>query len=468
MSVIQVKCYLFPDGAKPSIQQIERANEIRRFDLIAKSFEGIYKQLTEKIVTSYGQDHIKSQESIRTYWQDDENELVGFSSDSEMQYAIDLQTAIRSSKPYEGKSGSLPLFKVYIGLKSEAPSCGVRHSASFESSNCNKNNNNSNSNAVHYGVVCDGCNGKIAGIRYKCAICPDFDLCSNCKSKGVHRDTEHAFNSIEKPISWWRPSAAGSRCPYRQRHHNEKQQQQQQQQSNGPFPPFPFANFINDPDQLKALGENLKKFLEPLGVDVDYYVDSMTRASNNNTPTSEPAPTPAPAPASRQESKSQPETPVVVNTNTNNSSSQMEQSESASASVLENDTVTSKTAVPNQATSSSSRIESPFADAANALKSVLEKQNSTASFETNQSGVPIYPHPSAPVNTSQQQEKRGEDPIDDGFNLIDMDKELKVIRALEHLKQMGYTDEYGWLTKLVTAKDGNLNDVLDALAPSKH
>lgn len=41
--------------------------------------------------------------------------------------------------------------------------------------------------AVHEGVVCDGCNrNPIRGDRFKCSICPDFDLCSECESKGVH------------------------------------------------------------------------------------------------------------------------------------------------------------------------------------------------------------------------------------------------------------------------------------------
>ena len=54
----------------------------------------------------------------------------------------------------------------------------------------------------------------------------------------------------------------------------------------------------------------------------------------------------------------------------------------------------------------------------------------------------------------------------DGFSLIEIDKELKIIRAIEHLNSMGYTDDGGWLTRLVSAKNGNINAVLDAITPS--
>lgn len=34
---------------------------------------------------------------------------------------------------------------------------------------------------VHQYVNCDGCGQKgIIGIRYKCAVCADFDFCSHC------------------------------------------------------------------------------------------------------------------------------------------------------------------------------------------------------------------------------------------------------------------------------------------------
>jgi len=58
---------------------------------------------------------------------------------------------------------------------------------------------------VHYGVVCDGCQASpLIGDRFKCTICHDFDLCSECehsgKSFGRHANT-HSMIKISAAAS---------------------------------------------------------------------------------------------------------------------------------------------------------------------------------------------------------------------------------------------------------------------------
>jgi hypothetical protein len=55
---------------------------------------------------------------------------------------------------------------------------------------------------VHRGITCNGCDEKpIRGIRWHCANCPDFDLCSNCEATNSHLKT-HIFYKIRVPAPY--------------------------------------------------------------------------------------------------------------------------------------------------------------------------------------------------------------------------------------------------------------------------
>lgn len=50
---------------------------------------------------------------------------------------------------------------------------------------------------LHAGVVCDSCQRRVLGFRYKCITCEDFDLCSACEAHGAHN--EHCFVRLPNP-----------------------------------------------------------------------------------------------------------------------------------------------------------------------------------------------------------------------------------------------------------------------------
>ena len=120
---------------------------------------------------------------ITIYIPDDEGDNIAFSSDDELTEALGFVN--------DG------LFRIYIRSK-PGSSAG------------------SSSDVKHPGVVCDGCEGEIVGTRFKCCVCPDYDLCLSCESSGKHN--EHNMFRIRIPGPYWRPVSFVCLCLYIPQH----------------------------------------------------------------------------------------------------------------------------------------------------------------------------------------------------------------------------------------------------------
>ena len=94
---------------------------------------------------------------------DADNDMIAFSSDDELMEAV--------------KNMSDGVLRVFITEKPSAEPAAPQ--------------------PLHRGVTCDGCEGEVRGLRYKCVICPDYDLCSKCMDTGMH--SEHEMLMIDNP-----------------------------------------------------------------------------------------------------------------------------------------------------------------------------------------------------------------------------------------------------------------------------
>jgi len=119
-----------------------------------------------------------SDSSFSVNYQDKENDNISLTSDEDLREAyIQLNEENKST------------LKLYI-QKNE--------SAQKTSNTLPDTEEAKNTLVVHKGITCDSCEMyPIKGTRYKCLVCPDYDLCSICHSLGAH--SEHSLMKIKTP-----------------------------------------------------------------------------------------------------------------------------------------------------------------------------------------------------------------------------------------------------------------------------
>jgi len=163
MDSLAIKCYLISSNQE---------REIRRFSLDAEVV-GNYAYLQEKIRCVYPQ---LIRESFKLSYMDEEDDKITFSSDDEFISAL-MFAKRKDDQP----------FHLFVHLAGETKASPPISEPEF---NCGE--------VTHFGVTCDGCQGKVAGFRYKCLQCFDYDLCGKCEAKGVH--SQHYFIRTSGPL----------------------------------------------------------------------------------------------------------------------------------------------------------------------------------------------------------------------------------------------------------------------------
>ncbi|XP_078684809.1 sequestosome-1-like isoform X2 [Branchiostoma floridae x Branchiostoma belcheri] len=158
---LTVKAYLERPGGSAD----QPAQEIRRF-AIDQDVSSNYEYLSRKVALVFPS--LNEPGDFQLFWKDNEGDLVSFSSDEELMEALGYDGMVNDG-----------IFRIYVK---------VRGSGSSQPDGI-----------FHPNVVCDGCNGPVMGSRFKCTVCPDFDLCGTCEGLGLH--PEHELLRLRNPAA---------------------------------------------------------------------------------------------------------------------------------------------------------------------------------------------------------------------------------------------------------------------------
>jgi sequestosome 1 len=340
-------------------------------------------------------------------YNDEENERITFSSNDELRAAIALN-----------KDGNA--LKVFVTFNQSIPQ---QQQQTQQDNTTNKER--------HVGVTCDGCSGPVIGFRYKCFVCPNYDLCEKCSSAGIH--SEHNMIKITKAGDFQHPHG-----PHHHPHGPHHHPHGRRHRHTPPPPPFiPSQAFLeqiqaqipqwlpnrentehfrthmqqhldsikantqshmqNSKQYLESVGQYLQQALSPFGIDCDYRVDEQ-----------------------------QP---------TTTSTAEQQQQEEQVPSTTEQQ--------HEEQVSSNEPVPTPELSA-----------------------VPKYPDLTQEDNTNHEQTACASAPlVNDASTKITNPLEKSVDDCMERMKAMGFTDTNGALRELIRSKQGDINAVLDAINP---
>ncbi|KAM8973563.1 sequestosome-1 [Pelodytes ibericus] len=447
---VTVKAYL--------LGKEESHREIRRFTLdlpVGKgkgpaSASSSCEQLTTKLMEVF--QGLRGG-SFNMFYRDEEGDLVAFSTDEELNMA------------FAGLNEEV--FRVYI---KERRDCKREHRAHCGSE--------STPNLVHPNVTCDGCDGPVVGNRYKCLICPNYDLCSTCEGKGIHKDHNmimfaapmvfprgrwfHKKHHGVPPYSWipgWGFNARGFTCPNFQQSQEAASAQTQPTSEEQTAAPSSASQSSQDPSVafLKNVGESVAAMLSPLGIDVDIDVEHGGKRSKvsaqpgaegkDSQPSSSCSFQNPQAKDDSQQLFDHMEAESIANRMKEvalNSplSPDSEQGESSGASGGDDDWTHVSPKEVDPSTGELQSLQLLETDGPTSLDP-SQSTSQTIHAPTGLREAAVYPH-------------------------LPAEADPRLIETLSQMLSMGFSDEGGWLTRLLEAKQYDIGAALDTMHSVRH
>ncbi|KAM8909166.1 sequestosome-1 [Spinachia spinachia] len=388
---VTVKAYL--------LGKDESVKEVRRFTVdhdVSSNYEYLLRKTTSVFSNS---------KAVNMYYRDEDEDLVAFSSDDELMMGL---TCMKDST-----------FRLFIREKKEnrrdfplhafppftfghpppppppppppgAPRTGPHHMTPPP---------------LHSDVTCDGCEGPVVGTRFKCSVCPNYDLCSSCQAQGTH--TEHPLLPIWHPLQWFPRGKWMKRMRHCMWNQNLTLNPAQDQDKTGtsersPDSSAPSASQANV-DYLMNIGEGVAALLNPLGIDVDIDVEHEGQRSKVTPQSTNPPPQ-----SGKVEDK-------------------VDEASSEGSKVRESDEEWTHLS-PKEVDPSTGELQS------------LQPQDLNQSPPLRE--MALYPH-------------------------LPQEADLRLVESLSLMLSMGFTDEGGWLTRLLQAKNFDIGAALDAIQYAK-
>ncbi|XP_073505867.1 sequestosome-1 isoform X2 [Phyllobates terribilis] len=388
--------------------------------------------------------------SFQMFYRDEEGDLVAFSTDEELNMGLEMIN--------DG------VFRLYIKEKRE---CKREHRA-----HCGPENPQ---NVVHPNVTCDGCEGPVVGNRYKCLTCPDYDLCSTCEGKGIHK--EHNMIMFPTPIPfphgrWLRkmrhgvpafPWMHGWGFPGRGHPCANSQQSQgctaptnqttaPEGDSGNPSQP------CSDPNVafLQNVGESVAAMLSPLGIDVDIDVEHGGKRSKVSTP--QPG---SEARDSQPSSTSSTKHPQSDNCRSEEGAAPMDTDNIAKQ--MEDVHLDANTQPSNEQGEHSGSASGGDDDWTHV--SPKEVDPSTGELQSLHLLDTDVPSPLDPLRATHAPTGLREAAL---YPHLPAEADPRLIETLSQMLSMGFTDEGGWLTRLLEAKQYDIGSALDTMQSVRH
>jgi len=440
MEEVSVKLYS-PNGG----------GDIRRFPFqVPKAtndisvFRGIYTTLLEKVKQIL---RIEGNSDVQLTWKDEEGDFIVMNTDLEVKEALRQRSSGDIFRIY-------PRLSTVADLSQQEKASEVSEISTeigVEATDTTAKPAQEAGPPQHGHVTCDGCNEQgIRGIRFKCLICPDFDLCATCEGKHTH--DQHPMLRISSPQdSTWvrafratqRASMEGSGIPFG--HHfghfprhgghgtcprfgqfAERRQQQQQGANNTGNQQEEQRRDIPGAQFLREVGQAVAAVLNGLGIDVDVDVE---HPDGQRTKVASP------------KSDKQEEKPEEKKPGEKKEENVDEQKDRPNVEVTTQDQpMTPPEAAAAQAPVVAEKVETPTNPADTQQDWTLLDSSDAA---------PIPTAPAATASASAQSEPQ-----------------QRIDAALAIMMNMGFTNDGGWLTQLLEAKNGDISAVLDILHPS--